>query len=306
MRSGWTILGLTAVTAFGVCLAAGPETVPHGTVGPASYRIKLEHFVAPGNRAAGLLVKARLNGGPMLRLLVDSGSQYVVLDRAAAQHSHCAGGSALDLIGAGAASATPAQRQVAETLEVGDLILRGVPVVVTGHNLADGIQGVLPLSIFSEFLIRLDFPARELDLLPFGATATDRSGTIPALSLHRLLFIKGTVNEARDGYFLVDTGAAFTAVSRELVRQLHIPEIMADRVPLHGSGAELDAPLLTGSLRLQLLSQQIVQGPVVAVDLSATSRYHGLEISGLLGYSALCDSVLIANYRDRIVRIEPK
>ncbi len=60
--------GLVAVTAFGVCLAA-PATVPPVTGAQASYRIQLERFVIPPNRMAGLLVKARINGGPTLRLL---------------------------------------------------------------------------------------------------------------------------------------------------------------------------------------------------------------------------------------------
>jgi hypothetical protein len=42
------------------------------------------------------------------------------------------------------------------------------------------------------------------------------------------------------------------------------------------------------------------------MDLSTASRYHGFEILGLIGYSALCDSVLTANYRDGLIRIEPR
>jgi hypothetical protein len=143
--------------------AAAPVIVPHAAGNPAGYRIKLERFVVPPNRIAGLLVKARINGGPPLTLLVDSGSQYVVLVRAAALHSHCAGGADFELVGAGAATATRAKRQMADTLELGDLTLRGVPLIVTDRTLAEGIQGVLPLAIFAEFLIRLDFPAKELE-----------------------------------------------------------------------------------------------------------------------------------------------
>ena len=68
----------------------------------------------------------------------------------------------------------------------------------------------------------------------------------------------------------------------------------------------MDAPLLSGSIRLRVASQQEVTGPVVAVDLSTASRYHGLEISGLIGYSAMCDFVLTVNYRDNMIRIGPK
>jgi len=224
----------------------------------------------------------------------------------AALRSHCTGGADLELIGAGAASATLVKYQTADTLELGDLTLRGVPLIVAGRTLAEGIQGVLPLSIFAGFLIRLDIPAKELDLLPYPPEQADKARAIPVLSSNQLLFVKGTVNEAHDGYFLLDTGAAYTAISRNLARQLRIPEILTEQVPLRGGVSEIDAPLLSGSIRLQFGSHQVLTGPVVAVDLSTASRYHGFEISGLIGYSALCDSVLTANYRDGLIRIGPK
>jgi hypothetical protein len=295
------------VTALGVCLAAPPPaTVPHPAAGPASHRIKLERFVVPPNRISGLLVRARINGGPLLRLLVDSGSQEVVLDRAAALHSHCVGGADLELIGAGAPAAARVKHGTADTLELGDLTLRNISFVVAGHTLGDGIQGVIPLSIFSEFLIRLDFSAKELDLLPYHSATGEQGPQIPALLSNQLLFVRATVNESHDGYFLIDTGAAFTAISRDLARQLKIPETMATHVPLQGGIADMDAPLLSGLIRLRVVSQQEVMGPVVAVDLSTASRYHGFEISGLIGYPAVCDSVMTVNYRDRTVRIAPK
>jgi len=297
-------MGLAAVTGIGVCLAA-PATLPHVTGAQAGYRIQLERFVVPPNLIAGLLVKARINGGPTLRLLVDSGSQWVVINRAAALHSHCDGGADLELVGAGAAEAASAKHQTAETLELGDLTLRSVPIIVSNRKLADGVQGVLPLAILSGFLIRLNFPAKQLDLLPYS-TAEDGPLAVPVLSSNRLLFVKGTVNDVRDGYFLIDTGAAFTAISRDLARQLKISELMAAQVPLRGGIADMDAPLLSGSIRLRVASQQEVTGPVVAVDLSTASRYHGLEISGLIGYSAMCDFVLTVNYRDNMIRIGPK
>lgn len=305
---------MVTAAALGVCLAASAPPAPHLPGGAASYRIKLDRFVAPPNRAAGLLVKARINGGPLLSLLVDSGTQYVVVDRAAARRSHCAGGADLEMIGAGAASAMLVKHRTADTLELGDLTLRGVPMVVADRKLADGIQGALPLSIFAGFLIRLDFQAKELDLLPYGATdaADDKAndgandGALPVLSNNDLLFVKGRVNETYVGYFLLDTGATFTAISHSLARRLAISEILAAHIPLRGGVAQIDAPLLSGSVHLQFCSRQPAPGPVVAVDLSTASRYHGIEIAGLIGYSALYDSVLTVNYRDSVIRIGPK
>ena len=128
------LVTLTA-TAMGICFAGSA---------PAIYRIKLERFVIPPNRPAGLLVKARINGGPPLRLLVDSGSQYVVLNRAAARRSHCSGGADLELVGAGAESSTLVKRQTADTLEIGDeigdLTLRDAPLLVVDRRSATAFK----------------------------------------------------------------------------------------------------------------------------------------------------------------------
>jgi hypothetical protein len=68
----------------------------------------------------------------------------------------------------------------------------------------------------------------------------------------------------------------------------------------------MDAPVLSGAVRLRIGTRPALPGPVVAVDLSAASQHHGFEVAGLIGFSALCESVLTANYRDSLIRIEPK
>jgi hypothetical protein len=302
MRSAAIPAGLAVAAMFGACSAAsGPVTAPGFRIAP-TFRFKLERFVVPPTGAVGLLVKARINGGPPLRLLLDSGSQYVVLDRRAAMRSRCTGGIDLDLVGAGAPSPKTVKQQEA-TLEVGDLTLPGTPVLVADRVIADGVQGVLPLSIFSGFLIRLDIPGKELALLPYPTPEAGKSGSIPILLNNQLLFIKGNVNDIHDGYFLLDTGASYTAISRSLAGQLHISDALAQRVTLQGGVADISAPLLNGAVRLRIGSKGQVAGPVIAVDLSTASRYHNLEIAGLIGFPALRDSVLTVSYRDAFMRI---
>ncbi len=265
-------------------------------------RVSLGPYVVPPARTVGLLVKARVNGGPVLRLLLDSGAQYLVLDRKAAARSECSGGAGLDLVGAGA-PATVVKKLQARTVELGDLMLRDVPLLIASRQLPDGLQGVLPLSAFAEFLIRLDIPGKRLDLLPYPAERDERKGALPALSSNRLLFLKGIVNETNEGYFLLDTGASYNAISRNMVRRLNISEALESLVPLQGGVAEMDAPLLTGRVRLRFPAIELVHGPIVGLDLSTASRYHNLEVAGLIGYPALSGSVLLVNYRDALVRI---
>lgn len=108
-----------------------------------------------------MMVQARINSGPMLRLPLDSGTQYVVLDRSAAVKSGCAGGKDLDLVGAGGSSTAVVKMLRAESVPIADLAMHDVPLLVKEQRFPDGIQGAMPLSIFAEFLIRLDVPGKQ-------------------------------------------------------------------------------------------------------------------------------------------------
>jgi predicted aspartyl protease len=294
------------VTAVSVCFAASNVPAPNLPTGTPQYTIKLGPFIVPPTRNVGMVVKARINGGPVLRLLLDSGSQYVVLDRKSAARSRCSGGSELDLIGAGATTATAVKSQHAETVQIGELTLHDVPLLIQDRSLADGIQGVLPLSIFSEFLIRLDIPRKSLDLLPYPAEQPKLEGALRTVESNRMLFLQGKVNEKAEGYFLLDTGAAYSAISRKLARELNIAESLADHIPLQGGTTAMEAALIRGSVRVRLGTREMAADPVVAVDLSGPSRFHRIDIAGLIGYPALCDSVVTVSYRDSLVRIEQR
>jgi hypothetical protein len=82
-------------------------------------------------------------------------------------------------------------------------------------RLLEGIDGVIPLSLFGGFLIRLDMPRRTLDLDPYPAQAPVRDGGTYSLARadHNLLFLEGAINESEAGYVLLDPGAARNAVS---------------------------------------------------------------------------------------------
>lgn len=307
MRAVAIAAGLLITLALAFGFGASAPAVNDSWVGRAqpSHSLKLGPFVTPPTRTSGLVASVRINGGPPLRLLLDSGTQYVVLDRKAAVTSGCSGGSNLDLVGTGARSVAIVKKLSAATLDIGDLRLRNLPVLVADHTMADGIHGA-PLSIFAAFLIRLDIPRKRLDLLPYPPGPADTTGALKTLSSNHLLFVKGTVNETVEGYFLLDTGASYTAISQNTARRLNLPRALAPQISLVGGTAEMDAPLLDDRVRMRLGTMELRAGSVVAVDLSMAGRYHQFEVAGLIGYPALHESVLIVNYRDGFVRIDSR
>ena len=296
-------------TTLALCLGASLPSVETPALASAhrSYRLKLGPFLVSPSASVGLTVRARVNGGPPLKLLLDSGTQYVALYHKAAMKSGCTGGTELELVGAGTSSAELVKAASAGSVEIADLTLRNVPILITAHRLAEGIDGALPLSLFAGFLIRLDIPAKTLDLQPYPIGQADTTGAVRAVSSNELLFLRGVFNERHEGYFLLDTGAAYTTISQSLKRQLVGFEMTSrSSLPVQGGTTAMDASLVSDGARLRLGSRELATGPVVAVDLSAASRYHNLEVSGLIGYPALRYSVLTVNYRDGLVRIDAK
>lgn len=281
--------------------AAGKVIAPGG-----SYRIKLTSFATPPQPPSGLLVGARVNGGPLLRLLLDSGAQYVVLSRRSAVKSGCAGGTDLPLVSPGAAVPVLAKSVRVEKIEIGGFVARDVDVLVTDNRIAEGIDGVLPLALFGSFVIRLDMPAKSLDLDPYPEQTPHQTGDLAAIRNHDLFFVKCHVNGAREGYFLLDTGASYNAISRALARTLNSSDLLGSDVSLRGGTVPVDALLTSAVTRLRVGTLDLAPDPLVSVDLSLASRYHRLEISGLIGYPALRGLALVVNYRDGLIRVASK
>ncbi len=291
-----------------LCIGARPEALRAGTVTTTgkSYRIKLISFVAPPQPPSGLLIRARVNGGPLLRLLLDSGAQRVVLSRRAAAKSGCFGGANSSLVSPGASAVSVAKALRAETVEVDDFIARDVDVLVTDNKVADGVDGVLPLSLFGSLLIQLNMPAKSLDLDPYPQDAPHQTGELVAIRNNDLFFVKCQLNGAREGYFLLDTGASYNAISHKLARKLNSSDLLGSDVSLQGGTVPVDGYLTSAVTRLRIGSLELVPDPLVDVDLSLASRYHQLEISGLIGYPALRGLALVVDYRDGRICVASK
>src|SRR5664280_1228824 len=89
-----------AIAGLGVAASGPTRSVPQTGAPNQSHTLKLTSFVIPPRSSpAGLLLKVRIDNGPVLRLLLDSGAQFIVLDKNAAAKSDLAGGSDFDLVG---------------------------------------------------------------------------------------------------------------------------------------------------------------------------------------------------------------
>ena len=295
------------VAAAATCYAGSPS-IPTPPQGAVSYKLKLTTFVVPPYGPAGLLLKVRVDGGPVLRLLLDSGSEFLVLDKkAAARSGHSpAGARDFKLVGAGA-SPRAARREMAATVEMGGLTLRDCPLIVVEGKLLEGIDGVIPLAMFAGFLVHLDVPGRVMELQPHPAQGMGSVlGFAAVRNDHNLLFVPTRLNGTHEGYLLLDTGSSFNVISNVAARALKRPGGLAPSMTLMGGVGVTDGRVFSTGVSFQFGERLVEMQPVVSVDLGGMARHHGLDVSGVIGYPALAESVLTISYPDSLVRIEPK
>ena len=294
--------------------ASGPSgSTPKDLVTPPeiggpyqAHTLKLGSFVVPPSSPTGLFLKVRIDSGPVLRLLLDSGAQYISLDKAAAAKSGHSGGSELDLVGVGR-QPKAARMAKAYRVGIGDLVFHDCGLIIVDGKLLDGIDGVIPLSLFAGFLVRLDIPGRTLDLRPYPPGGPVEVGDFSHVrASNDLLFIKAVLNDFREGYVLLDTGASFSAISERTARALKYPSVFASFVPLQSGAGATEGKLFSLEVRFRFGSHVVEANPVVVVGLNQLEQYHQMEVAGILGYPALRESILTINYRDGLVGIDRK
>ena len=296
-----TLLKSGCLAGLALCIhAAGP--VP--TAGEL-HRIALQSFTVPTIPGPiGLILLARINNGPTLHLLLDSGAQNLVLDKKAAARSGLSATGPLDLVTAGKPVARIAAGAIADAVDLSGLVLYGVPAAIADGHLIGGVDGVFPVTLLSGYLIRLDLPAKTLELAPLPAKAGGEG--MPALVKSGLMFLKGVLNEAHEGYFLLDTGAAYNAISSKLARRLKSATAFGPQMQMQSGSGSFLAPLVPEVLHFRVGTQDMRADSFVAVDLSLASRYCDFEVSGLVGFPALRSSIVTINYQEQVVRIERK
>ena len=293
------VLACVRVTAAG---SNSPTDTHPDLISPYQpYELELSSFCPAPNRPAGVLLHVRINGGRPLRLVLDSGAESMVIGAKIARPLGLTSGSEMDLVGLGT---RPARVGIAENVAVGPVSFRNCRVALVDGKVIEGADGVIPLAMFSDFLMRLDLPKRTLGLIPYP----NEQG--PAVSSHRaagnsdLLLVRTVLNRKHDGYVILDTGAFCSAISREAAGALSGARILAD-LPIGAGTGAATGQLVSGDVHFEIAGRELVPDRVVALDLLNLSRHYGVEVVGVLGFPALSPYVLVVDYRNGLVKIEP-
>lgn len=98
----------------------------------------------------------------MLRLLLDTGAMDLTIDRKSAERSGIEAIEILDMVCPGESAKEKLGSGQARTIEIGPVAFRNYRVNVSARPLAEGLSGVIPMSLFRGFLASVDFPRRTI------------------------------------------------------------------------------------------------------------------------------------------------
>jgi len=307
MRSHTVVapLAISLVVACARVMAAGStsaaDTHPDLVSAYQPYELKLSSFYPAPDRHAGVLLRVSINGGRPLRMLLDSGAGFVVIGAKTARPLGLFGGSEVDLVGLGT---RPEKVAIAESVRVGPVSFRNCRVALVEGQVVEGADGVIPLSLFSDFLLRLDLSEKNLRLIPFPHEESPPVPPTRGVTKHDVLLVAAVLNGQRNGYVLVDTGAFCSAVSREVARILSGFQVVPGVRLAAGTGAAI-GQRISSSVHFVIAEHDLIADEVVTLDLSELSLHYGVAVMGVLGFPALTHYVLTIDYRNGRVKIEP-
>jgi len=183
-----------------------------------------------------MVLKVSVNGGKPLRLIFRYGRQRHTDPLQSRGEAWTGVSRLIRCPWRGAGEPAKAWIGLAESLRIENLQMRNC--LIEGQcGVAPGSDdGVIGAAMFQRFLIRFNAGEKLLELLPFPdpmpgpfkperpwhghdrAVAPGMEKFTKAHQVGHLLLVEAKVNQERFGYFLLDTGAAFSSVSLELAR----------------------------------------------------------------------------------------
>ena len=255
-------------------------------------------------RSVGFVLRARINGGRELNLILDTGATGIVLNASAGSEMYLHFLADAVLSGFGTTQPITARIASAASFEAAGLKISNLLFHVSATDLTRAADGMIGLDVFENFLIRLDPSAHKLELTPFARSgATLGEGTAACqecLRFYRLgplLLLRATVNGKAGGYFVLDSGSRYTMISNKLVPQGGRAGLFA------GAQGRQDITVPSTPVGIRLGQRSLIGFEYATFDPTYISAQNGVEIAGAIGYSLMRDLTLTVDYRAGVVQL---
>jgi tetratricopeptide (TPR) repeat protein len=235
-----------------------------------------------------VVVRAKVNDASAQDFVVDTGSENTVITRTTAQKLGVTPVTYTLSAGVGRVGLRGLQLARIDSLEVGSLKLRNVPVLIKNPPLRDipvkETESLSPLALGYSMVI--DYRTHKLT---FGKHLPQEAADFQLpLRLYRLATVRGVVDRQHQANFVVDTGGEVISISQATAASLQKPQT-GRRIALkvYGtSGWDEDAFLMPG-IDLSFDAIQYKNFPVVVLNLDAPSALLGFQLGGIVGHKFL-------------------
>ena len=235
-----------------------------------------------------IVLQGRVNRTPV-EFVLDTGAERTGLSDVTARRAGVTAVATTITAGVGVATLHRLELGRADSIEVGTLRIRNVPVAIRG-----AVRRALPRwqsETFSPlslgYSVVVDYKRREVLLartLPEGQADFH----LP-MRMNRLPLVRGMLNSTHPAYFVVDTGGELISISAETALALAMPPVR--RIPLRVfgmSGMDENAFLLPG-VNLDFEEIEYRNVGLAVLNLRAPSVLLGFQLGGIVGHHFLSD-----------------
>jgi Flp pilus assembly protein TadD len=235
-----------------------------------------------------IVVQGRVNRVPV-EFVLDTGSERTGLSDVTARRAGVASITATLTAGVGVAALRRLELGRADTIEVGTMRVRNVPVairtVVRGALPRWQSESFSPLSIGYSAVV--DYQKREV-LLARSLPEAQADFRLP-MRMNRLPMVRGLLNSTHPAYFVVDTGGELISISAETALSLAMPPVRKIPLRVFGmSGVDENAFLLPG-VDLDFNEIEYRNVGLAVLNLRAPSILLGFQLGGIVGHRFLSD-----------------
>ena len=261
------------------------------------------------------ILSARVNGGPEVSFLLDTGGAEVILDASFAgaggvptfggERSYFAGGKTARLT-----------HGAVDSLALGDVVVRNLPVQVLdlaqigpALGLAH-LAGIIGTSLIFRFLATFDYPAEALILRRKDAEAPASHGAIDVqmqMADDHFLLVEGQLNDCAPTIFFVDSGLAGGAFAcpASTLHEAAIERGSSQVVKGRGGGGQMAVwPFDVAVLSVGQARREGLQG-VAGVFPARLERAYGFRIGGLVSHGFLRAYAVTFDFDRMNLRLDP-
>lgn len=205
----------------------------------------------------------------------------------------------------------------ADSISIGGVEFHDCAVQVMDGEYWNDADGSISMSLFSDFLVTLDYPSHKFILGPLPARPGSAAANGPAdryiapemkdyTAIYRAgsdLFLPVSVNGKSPMLFLLDTAVGYSMLSPEAAHEVAEGH-RSSKYEVRDTSFNVDTTFSAGDVKLSFAGVNQNVSQIRSFDTSMFSKDAGMEISGLIGDATLRGVTIHIDYLDGLVKVD--